>query len=113
MIPTDPVLGTCGLWRSNIHQKLLEGLSVCYPVPSPPTGEDRSSLEPQRASWMSEMHLYMYTDLVSAPIKETRDIQGLRWFPGPVVYPLQFSLLIVDEQPQRILQLWNVLECNF
>ena len=55
----------------------------------------------------------MYTGLVSTPIKETRDILALRWFPGLVVYPLQFSLLIVDQQPRRILQLWNVLECNF
>ena len=27
-------------------------------------------------------------NLSGARIKETRGIQGLRWFPGPVVYPL-------------------------
>jgi hypothetical protein len=45
--------------------------------------------------------------------QQTRCIQGLHWFPGPVVYPLQFSLLIVDYQSERILQLWNDLEYNF
>jgi len=42
-----------------------------------------------------DMHLgcrrYISTyaqDLVSARIKETRGLQGLRWFPGLVVYPL-------------------------
>ena len=47
-----------------------------------------------------------------ARIKETRDIQGLRWFPGPVAYPSKFSLLIVDKQPECILRLWSDLECN-
>ena len=113
MILTDPALEARGLWWSNIHRKVLEGRSLCYPAPSSPMRDDRSSLQSQCAFWMSEMHLYMYTDFREYTYQETRDIQALRWFPGPVVYPLQFSHLIVDQQPQRKLQLWNVLECNF
>jgi len=45
--------------------------------------------------------------------EKTRAIQGLHWHPGPVVFPLQFSLLIFKQQPQRILHFWDVLEYNF
>ena len=75
---------------------------------------------------MTALHLYLDAQqgcrrciskyaqtLASARIKQTRGIQGPRWFPGLVVYPLYFSLFIVNEQPERILQLWNHLECNF
>ena len=36
---------------------------------------------------MSDMHLFTEQSLSGARIKETRDVQWLGWFPGPVVNP--------------------------
>ena len=51
--------------------------------------------------------------LVSVRIGERRDIRVLCWCPGVVVFPLYCSLHIFYKQPQRILPIWNVLQCNF
>jgi len=51
--------------------------------------------------------------LVSARIWGIRDIRALCQCPGVVVFPLYFSLHIFYNQPQRILPIWNILQCNF
>jgi len=50
--------------------------------------------------------------LVSMRIGEIKDIRAWCWYPGVVVFPLQFSLHILYKQPQCILSIWNVLECD-
>ena len=49
----------------------------------------------------------------SVSCKESKDIRALGWCPGPVVFRFQLCLLIFYKEPQRIHQLWDVLECNF
>ena len=50
---------------------------------------------------------------ISVRIEETGDIQALCWYPGVIVFPLYFSLHIFYKQPQRIRQIWNILQCDF
>ena len=51
--------------------------------------------------------------LVSGRIGEIRDVLVLDWCPGVVVFPLYFTLRIFYNQLQRILPIWNVLQCDF
>ena len=51
--------------------------------------------------------------LVSGRIGEIRDILALHWCPGVVVFPLYFALHIFYKQAQRILSIWDVLQCDF
>src|SRR5258706_11600767 len=51
--------------------------------------------------------------LVSGRIKEIRHVLALCWCPGVVVFPTQFALHIFYKQPQRILPIWDVLQCDF
>ena len=63
---------------------------------------------------MLEKHSYMGTGSASVLNEETKDIRALcYWCPGLVVFSLYFSLLIFDKQSQRIIQFWDILECNF
>ena len=44
--------------------------------------------------------------------KETRDVQASGWYPCPADLVQQFHLLILHEQLELILQIWNILEFN-
>ena len=50
--------------------------------------------------------------LVSVHVGKIKDILALCWCPGVLVFLLQFSLHIFYKQPQRILPIWNVLQCD-
>ena len=41
------------------------------------------------------------------------DVLASHWCPGVVVFPVQFALHIFHKQPQRVLPVWNVLQCDF
>jgi hypothetical protein len=62
-----------------------------------------------------QAHLRCWSDistytqnLGSLRSEESRGIRAFGWCPGQVVFPLQGSLLISYEQPQRIFQPWDV-----
>jgi hypothetical protein len=65
-----------------------------------------------RVPGTSEKDLYMHTGLASVHCKGTEDIQALCWCSGPVVFPLQFYLLISDKQLQLMLRIWGILQSD-
>ena len=58
-----------------------------------------------------DVSIYAYP-LVSARIVGLIDIRALCWCPGVIVFP-QFCVHVFDKQPQRIVPIWDVLECDF
>ena len=44
---------------------------------------------------------------------ETGDIRALGWCPGELVIRLEIWLLILYEQLQGILSIWDLMHCNF
>ena len=75
---------------------------------------------------MTDLHLDLSPDLggwrnisihtrplVSVRMRETKDILALCWCPGVVVFLLEFFLHIFYKQPQRILSIRDILQCDF
>jgi hypothetical protein len=81
VIPTDFELGTRGQWSSNNHRKVLDSRSLRCPVLSSSMRDDRSSLGSRHASWMSEMHLYICTDIIKCTYQRNKVHTGASLVP--------------------------------